>query len=54
MISLSQDPEYKQAEDIHASFKEVTTAINKPRSTYSLRNANRIYVEKTFPLLLVS
>ncbi|XP_009920684.2 heterochromatin-associated protein MENT [Haliaeetus albicilla] len=46
------DPEYKQAEDIHASFKEVTTAINKPRTTYSLRNANRIYVEKTFPLLL--
>ncbi|NXQ91309.1 SPB10 protein, partial [Nyctibius grandis] len=45
------DPEYKQAEDIHSGFKELLTAINKPRSTYSLRSANRIYVEKTFPLL---
>ncbi|XP_050771844.1 heterochromatin-associated protein MENT-like [Gymnogyps californianus] len=45
------DPEHKQAEDIHSGFKELLTAINKPRSTYSLRSANRIYVEKTFPLL---
>ncbi|NWX12628.1 SPB10 protein, partial [Aegotheles bennettii] len=45
------DPEHKQAEDIHAGFKELLTAINKPRNTYSLRSANRIYVEKTFPLL---
>uniref|UniRef100_A0A8C9G3X1 Serpin B10 n=1 Tax=Pavo cristatus TaxID=9049 RepID=A0A8C9G3X1_PAVCR len=27
------------------------TAFNKPRNTYSLRSANRIYVEKTYPLL---
>ncbi|NWR68704.1 SPB10 protein, partial [Centropus unirufus] len=45
------DPENKQAENIHAGFKEVLTAINKPRSTYSLRTANRIYVEKNLPLL---
>ncbi|NWQ82424.1 SPB10 protein, partial [Columbina picui] len=45
------DPEYQQAEDIHSGFKELLTAINKPRSTYSLRSANRIYVDKTFPLL---
>ncbi|NXC69286.1 SPB10 protein, partial [Anhinga anhinga] len=45
------DPEYKQAEDIHSGFKELLTVINKPRSTYSLSTANRIYVEKTFPLL---
>ncbi|KFQ36650.1 Heterochromatin-associated protein MENT [Mesitornis unicolor] len=45
------DPEHKQAEDIHSGFKELMTAINKPRSTYSLKSANRIYVEKTFPLL---
>ncbi|NWS57793.1 SPB10 protein, partial [Chunga burmeisteri] len=45
------DPEHKPAEDIHSGFKELMTAINKPRSTYSLRTANRIYVEKTFPLL---
>ncbi|NXU80425.1 SPB10 protein, partial [Oreotrochilus melanogaster] len=45
------DPEHKQAEDTHSGFKEVLTAINKPRSTYSLRSANRIYMEKNFPLL---
>ncbi|XP_069709659.1 heterochromatin-associated protein MENT-like [Phaenicophaeus curvirostris] len=45
------DPELKQAEDIHSGFKELLTAINKPRSTYSLRTANRIYVEKNFPLV---
>ncbi|NWX02285.1 SPB10 protein, partial [Caloenas nicobarica] len=45
------DPEYQQAEDIHSGFKELLAAINKPRSAYSLRSANRIYVEKTFPLL---
>ncbi|NWI30626.1 SPB10 protein, partial [Sula dactylatra] len=45
------DPEYKQAEDIHSGFKELLTVISKPRSTYSLSSANRIYVEKTFPLL---
>ncbi|XP_035758682.1 heterochromatin-associated protein MENT-like [Egretta garzetta] len=48
------DPEHKQAENIHSGFKELMTAINKPKSTYSLRTANRIYVEKTFPLLPVS
>ncbi|NWX51885.1 SPB10 protein, partial [Steatornis caripensis] len=45
------DPEHTQSEDIHSGFKELLTAINKPRSTYSLRTANRIYVEKTFQLL---
>ncbi|NXQ60704.1 SPB10 protein, partial [Anthoscopus minutus] len=45
------DPENKQAADIHSGFKELLTAINKPRSTYSLKSANRIYVEKTFLLL---
>ncbi|NWU85658.1 SPB10 protein, partial [Onychorhynchus coronatus] len=45
------DSENKQAADIHSGFKELLTAINKPRSTYSLRSANRIYVEKTFLLL---
>ncbi|NXO58945.1 SPB10 protein, partial [Aramus guarauna] len=45
------DPEHKQAEGIHSGFKEVLTSINKPRNSYSLKSANRIYVEKTFPLL---
>ncbi|NXB03852.1 SPB10 protein, partial [Cnemophilus loriae] len=45
------DPENKQAADIHSGFKKLLTAVNKPRSTYSLRSANRIFVEKTFLLL---
>ncbi|NXP09368.1 SPB10 protein, partial [Thinocorus orbignyianus] len=45
------DPEHKQAEDIHSGFKKLLTAINKPRSSYSLRSANRIYMDKTFTLL---
>ncbi|NWR18323.1 SPB10 protein, partial [Emberiza fucata] len=45
------DPENKQAADIHSGFKKLLTAINNPRSTYSLKSANRIYVEKTCLLL---
>ncbi|NXJ86264.1 SPB10 protein, partial [Trogon melanurus] len=45
------DPEHKQDDAIHSGFKELLSAINKPRSTYSLKTANRIYIEKTFPLL---
>ncbi|NWH77309.1 SPB10 protein, partial [Piaya cayana] len=50
-MEMAEDPELKQAEGIHSGFKELLTAINKPRSTYSLKTANRIYVEKTFPLV---
>ncbi|NXQ23569.1 SPB10 protein, partial [Alaudala cheleensis] len=45
------DPENKKAADLHSGFKKLLTAINKPRSTYSLKSANRIYVDKTFLLL---
>ncbi|KFQ59195.1 heterochromatin-associated protein MENT [Pelecanus crispus] len=45
------DPEHEQAEDLHSGFKELLTAINKPKNSYSLRSANRIYVENTFTLL---
>ncbi|KAM6210601.1 heterochromatin-associated protein MENT-like [Sarcoramphus papa] len=45
------DPEHKQAENIHSGFKELLSAINKPRSTYLLKTANRLYEEKTYPLL---
>ncbi|XP_054048401.1 heterochromatin-associated protein MENT-like isoform X2 [Rissa tridactyla] len=45
------DPEHKQAENIHSGFKELLSAINKPRSTYLLKSANRLYEEKTYPLL---
>ncbi|NXS94798.1 SPB10 protein, partial [Jacana jacana] len=48
---IAEDPEDKQAEDIHSGFKELLSAINKPSSSYSLKSANRIYADKTFPLL---
>ncbi|KAM6376243.1 heterochromatin-associated protein MENT-like [Alca torda] len=45
------DPEHKQAENICSGFKELLSAINKPRSTYLLKSANQLYEEKTYPLL---
>ncbi|NXU23039.1 SPB10 protein, partial [Thalassarche chlororhynchos] len=48
---MAEDPEHKQVEDIHSGFKELLSAINKPRSTYLLKSANRLYEEKTYPLL---
>ncbi|NWI03115.1 SPB10 protein, partial [Tichodroma muraria] len=45
------DPENKQAADIHSGFKKLLTAINKPTHTYSLKSANRIYMEKAFLLM---
>ncbi|XP_075351564.1 uncharacterized protein LOC142406500 [Mycteria americana] len=45
------DSEHKQAENIHSGFKDLLSAINKPRSTYLLKSANRLYEEKTYPLL---
>ncbi|XP_075601028.1 heterochromatin-associated protein MENT isoform X2 [Balearica regulorum gibbericeps] len=45
------DPEHKRAENIHSGFKELLSAIHKPRSTYLLKSANRLYEEKTYPLL---
>uniref|UniRef100_A0A8C4PDW3 Serpin B10 n=1 Tax=Dromaius novaehollandiae TaxID=8790 RepID=A0A8C4PDW3_DRONO len=37
---------------IHSGFKELLAAINKPRNTYLLRSANRLYEEKTYPLFI--
>ncbi|NWI97691.1 SPB10 protein, partial [Pitta sordida] len=38
-------------ENIHSSFKNLLSAINKSRSTYLLKSANRLYEEKSYPLL---
>ncbi|NXJ02704.1 SPB10 protein, partial [Psophia crepitans] len=48
---MAEDPEHKQTENIHSGFKELLSAIHKPRSTYLLKSANRLYEEKTYPLL---
>lgn len=54
LMSLSKGPEHEEAEDIHAGFKELLSAINKPRNTYLLKSANQLFEEKTYPLLPVS
>uniref|UniRef100_A0A8D2P168 Serpin B10 n=1 Tax=Zosterops lateralis melanops TaxID=1220523 RepID=A0A8D2P168_ZOSLA len=38
-------------ENIHSGFKKLLSDINKRRSTYLLKSANRLYEEKTYPLL---
>ncbi|NXW44345.1 SPB10 protein, partial [Nyctiprogne leucopyga] len=48
---MAEEPDHKQAKNIHSGFKELLSAINKPRSTYLLKSANRLYEEKTYPLL---
>ncbi|NXJ42035.1 SPB10 protein, partial [Ciconia maguari] len=48
---MAEDSEHKQPENIHSGFKDLLSAINKPRSTYLLKSANRLYEEKTYPLL---
>uniref|UniRef100_A0A803WCH3 Serpin B10 n=1 Tax=Ficedula albicollis TaxID=59894 RepID=A0A803WCH3_FICAL len=45
------DPEQEGAENIHSGFKKLLSDINKRRSTYLLKSANRLYEEKTYPLL---
>ncbi|XP_064561460.1 heterochromatin-associated protein MENT-like isoform X1 [Zonotrichia leucophrys gambelii] len=45
------DPEHEGAENIHSGFKKLLSDINKRKSTYLLKSANRLYEEKTYPLL---
>ncbi|NXI67301.1 SPB10 protein, partial [Anseranas semipalmata] len=48
---MAEGPEHEEPEDIHSGFKELLSAINKPRNTYSLKSANQLFEEKTYPLL---
>uniref|UniRef100_A0A8V0Y5S3 Serpin B10 n=1 Tax=Gallus gallus TaxID=9031 RepID=A0A8V0Y5S3_CHICK len=43
--------EYEETENIHSGFKELLSAINKPRNTYLLKSANQLFEDKTYPLL---
>ncbi|XP_061851384.1 heterochromatin-associated protein MENT isoform X2 [Colius striatus] len=45
------DPEHKQDENIHSGFKQLLAEFSKHRGTYLLKTANRLYEEKTYPLL---
>uniref|UniRef100_A0A8C9U2U3 Serpin B10 n=1 Tax=Serinus canaria TaxID=9135 RepID=A0A8C9U2U3_SERCA len=42
---------HEGAGNIHSAFKKLLCDINKHRSTYLLKSANRLYEEKTYPLL---
>uniref|UniRef100_A0A8C3JNQ4 Serpin B10 n=1 Tax=Calidris pygmaea TaxID=425635 RepID=A0A8C3JNQ4_9CHAR len=46
-----RDSQCLMSENIHSGFKELLSAINKPRSSYLLKTANRLYEEKTYPFL---
>ncbi|NXK52214.1 SPB10 protein, partial [Chauna torquata] len=48
---LAEGPEHEETENIHSGFKELLSAINKPRNTYLLKSANQMFEEKTYPLL---
>ncbi|XP_021241980.1 heterochromatin-associated protein MENT isoform X2 [Numida meleagris] len=44
-------PEHEETQNIHSGFKELLSAINKPRNTYLLKSANQLFEDKTYPLL---
>ncbi|NWX34427.1 SPB10 protein, partial [Notiomystis cincta] len=48
---MAEDPEDEGAGNFHSGFKKLLSDINKRRSTYLLKSANRLYEEKTYPLL---
>ncbi|KAF1476050.1 Ovalbumin-related protein Y, partial [Megadyptes antipodes antipodes] len=39
------------SEYIHNSFKDLLSDITVPNATYSLKIADRLYIEKTYPVL---
>ncbi|XP_006025019.1 heterochromatin-associated protein MENT-like isoform X1 [Alligator sinensis] len=45
------EPEQDETREIHVGFKTLLSAINKPNKNYELKTANRLYEEKTFPLI---
>lgn len=53
-MSSLKEPEQNETREIHVGFKTLLSAINKPNKNYELKTANRLYEEKTFPLIQVS
>uniref|UniRef100_A0A8C0Z9F0 Ovalbumin-related protein Y-like n=1 Tax=Cyanistes caeruleus TaxID=156563 RepID=A0A8C0Z9F0_CYACU len=45
------DSQCGTAEYIHKSFKDLLSDIGRQNATYSLRIADRLYIEKTYPIL---
>uniref|UniRef100_A0A7M4FJ54 Serpin B10 n=1 Tax=Crocodylus porosus TaxID=8502 RepID=A0A7M4FJ54_CROPO len=40
-----------ETQEIHVGFKTLLSAVNKPNKNYELKTANRLYEEKTYPLV---
>ncbi|XP_077642174.1 ovalbumin-related protein Y-like [Lonchura striata] len=49
--SQVQKPQCGTAEYIHRSFKDLLSDVSRQNATYSLRIADRLYIEKTYPIL---
>ncbi|XP_058686223.1 ovalbumin-related protein Y-like isoform X2 [Poecile atricapillus] len=49
--SQVEKPQCGTAEYIHKSFKDLLSDIGRQNATYSLRIADRLYIEKTYPIL---
>lgn len=47
-------PQCGPSEHIHDSFKDLLSGIAMPNATYVLKIADRLYLEKTYPVLPVS
>ncbi|XP_019377371.1 PREDICTED: heterochromatin-associated protein MENT-like isoform X2 [Gavialis gangeticus] len=45
------EPEQNETREIHVGFKTLLSAVNKPNKNYELKTANRLYEEKTYPLV---
>ncbi|KAM6281169.1 ovalbumin-related protein Y-like [Porphyrio hochstetteri] len=50
-VGDASDSQCGTPEYIHSSFKDLLSGIALPNATYSLKMADRLYIEKTFPVL---
>ncbi|XP_075350065.1 ovalbumin-related protein Y-like [Mycteria americana] len=50
-VGDTTDSQCGASEYIHNSFKDLLSDITKPNATYSLKIAERLYIEKTYPVL---
>uniref|UniRef100_A0A7M4FIK4 Serpin B10 n=1 Tax=Crocodylus porosus TaxID=8502 RepID=A0A7M4FIK4_CROPO len=51
VVSSLKEPEQNETQEIHVGFKTLLSAVNKPNKNYELKTANRLYEEKTYPLV---
>ncbi|KAF1603350.1 Ovalbumin-related protein Y, partial [Eudyptes chrysolophus] len=51
LLIFISSPQCGTSEYIHNSFKDLLSDITVPNATYSLKIADRLYIEKTYPVL---